>query len=446
MAKALKQYKHKTNKSYPFNQLDRVKRELAQKMTFIPGEASDFYRYCQRGATNFMRRILEDAASSDGPTIDELNALQPNGSTALHAATYYGYKDIVELLLHCGCNRITLNRYGKRAYEEAQTPEMKKLFDRPNSTNRFHELDPVHMMALYIAEESTTNPNSNATFNYVHFFKSEDEILEHSLNQEATALWLKIYNWFTHSFRSFLQTDNFSVGAFDLQSHADFKQFVQNLPDPQMRQSSMKFIQEANRRNSIEPLITLYSSEEAGLYRPLNQQLACSPSEAQTSPHLCDRFVMEFYLKRKELKQRAFTGTVYRGATLSVDDVAVYELALLNDSTAVLGLKAFTSTSIDPLIALGFAMKNPIVEGQKHVLFVFEIDKVSSTIFAIEDISIYGQEREVLILPGTLFVVTDVQENIDLQVTQIVLRHWKVSFSFMTKLKQTLRSGKKSVI
>ncbi|CAF1365198.1 unnamed protein product [Rotaria sp. Silwood1] len=213
-----------------------------------------------------------------------------------------------------------------------------------------------------------------------------------------------------------------------------------------MHQSSLKFIQEANRRNSIAPLITLYSSEEAGLYRPLNQQLASSPSGAQTSPHLCDRFVMEFYLKRKELKQRAFTGTIYRGATLSVDDVAVYESALKNDSTAVLGLKAFTSTSIDPLIALSFAMKTPIGEGQKHVLFVFEINKVSSTIFAIEDISIYGQEREVLILPGSLFVVTDIQENTELQITQIVLRHWKVSFSFMTKLKQTFRSGKKSVI
>ncbi|CAF4930757.1 unnamed protein product [Rotaria sp. Silwood1] len=161
-------------------------------MAFIPGEASDFYRCCQRGSTSCARRILEDAASNGGPTIEELNALQPNGSTALHAATYYGYTDIVELLLRYGCNRTTLNRYGKRAYEEAQTPEMKKLFDRPNSTNRFHELDPAHMMALYIAEETGNNPNSNAAFNYVHFFKSDDEILEHSLNQETTALWLKL--------------------------------------------------------------------------------------------------------------------------------------------------------------------------------------------------------------------------------------------------------------
>ncbi|CAF5051157.1 unnamed protein product, partial [Rotaria sp. Silwood1] len=48
-------------------------------MAFIPGEASDFYRCCQCGSTSCARRILEDAASNGGPTIEELNALQPNG-------------------------------------------------------------------------------------------------------------------------------------------------------------------------------------------------------------------------------------------------------------------------------------------------------------------------------------------------------------------------------
>jgi hypothetical protein len=390
--------------------------------------------------------MLEDTVSGHGPTIDELNALQPNGSTALHAATYYEHRDIVELLLRYGCNRTTLNRYGKRAYEEARTPEMKKLFDRPNLTSRFHELDPTHTIALYIAEDAKTNSNPNCTSNYVHFFKSDDEILEYSLNQETTAFWFNIYNWFTHSFHSWLQYDNFHVDAFDLQNHADFKQFLQNLSDPMKRQHCQRFIQEASRRNSIEPLITLYSSEEAGLYRPLNQQLAGSPSEVQNTTHLCDRFVMEFYLKREQLKQRAFTGITFRGATLTCDDIAVYRSAVHNNSTAVLAFKAFTSTSTDPFVALGFAMQNPIDERQKHVVFVFEIDKVSSTIFSIEDISIYGHEREVLILPGTLFVVTEVQEDTELNVTQIVLRHRQVSFSFMTKLKQTFISGNKSVI
>ncbi|CAM4939572.1 unnamed protein product [Rotaria socialis] len=445
MAKALKKNNNSKPKSCPFNQSDQAKREKAQKMRFILGEASHFYHCCRLGSTSSVSTTLEDTASGIGETIDELNALQPNGSTALHAATYYGHLEIVELLLRYGCSRTALNRYGKRAYEEASTPEMRKLFDRPNTTNRFHELDPTHTIALYIAEGTNPDPNPNATFNYIHFFKSDDEILEYSLNQETTALWLKFYNWFTHSFRSFLPTENFSVDGFDLQNHADFKQFLQSLPDPKMRQNCLKFMNEASRRKSIEPLITLYTSEEAGLYRPLNQQLASSPTEAQTSPHLCDRFVMEFCLKRNELKQLAFIGTSYRGATLAVADIAVYRSALQNSSTPVLGLKAFTSTSIDPLIALSFAMKNPISQDERHVLFVFEVTKASSTIFGIENISIYTQEREVLILPGTLFVVVDVQEKVDLNITQIVLRHWKVSFSFMTKLKQTFRSGKKPV-
>ena len=58
-----------------------------------------------------MRKIL--------PTIsyDHLNELEPNGSTLLHAATYYGHLKIVRLLLQdYTCPRNRADRYGLTAY------------------------------------------------------------------------------------------------------------------------------------------------------------------------------------------------------------------------------------------------------------------------------------------------------------------------------------------
>ena len=373
--------------------------------------------------------------------------MQPNGSTALHAATYFGHVEIVKLLLDQGCCRTTLNRYGKRAYEEARTIEMKELFCRPDSASRFHDRDTIHTMAIYIPEENEEAAAASATHDYVHLFKSKAEILEYSLNQQTTAMWFKFYNWFSHSFRSYLESDNFHVDNFDLHKHPDFQQFLKrSLSNPTTIQTTMQSVDEARRRNSIEPLITLYTSEQAGFYGPLNQQLIHSPADAQMSPHLSDRFIIEFQLKRKQLKQRAYTGTVYRGATLPVDSLTIYEHALASTPHGVLGLKAFTSTSIDPLVALAFAIKVPPNDGFKNVLFVFEISEASSSIFGVEDISVFGHEREVLILPGNLFIVTQIEERDDFKITEIHLRHWNVSISFMKKLKQTFRSGSKSVI
>ena len=77
------------------------------------------------------------------------------------------------------------------------------------------------------------------------------------------------------------------------------------------------------------------------------------------SPYLCDRFIIEFYLKRKELKQRAYIGTTYGDATLPVENLKIYEHALGSAPYGVLHFKAFASTSIDALVALAFAIKTP---------------------------------------------------------------------------------------
>ncbi|CAF4822505.1 unnamed protein product, partial [Rotaria socialis] len=68
---------------------------------------------------------------------------------------------------------------------------------------------------------------------------------------------------------------------------------------------------------------------------------------------------MEFFMRRDELKQRAYTGIAYRGITLSINELDNYKRAVRNESKGVLNFKSFSSASRDPMIALRFATKYP---------------------------------------------------------------------------------------
>lgn len=428
----------------PFDEWVQARIGKAKSMRFIPGEASSFYFLCKDGKTDEVRQILD---AKDSLPIEQLNSLQPNGSTALHAATFYKHLDIVQLLLEHGCPRTELNRFGNTAYDEAQTDEMKQLFDRYDLSDRFHETNIGDAISMFFPEVNNENLNVNGTNGYVHLFQTKSEIFEYSLNQETTAMWLNFYNWFLHTFRTFIEREDLHIDAFDLHNHPDFQEFLkQNLSDPKKYEKTMQRVIEAQRRNSIAPLINLYTREDAGFYRPFNTLLAQSAPNTGMSSHLCDRFIIEFHIHRQELKRRSFTGITYRGATMSVNDLVIYRHAIESKPPGVLGLKTFTSTSKDPLVALKFAFRGSLNEDQKHVLFIFKILQESSTIFGISDESEYKQEEEVLILPGNLFMVTKVEEQPNPPLTKIYLQHWKTSISFWKKIKQTIKAGKKSVL
>ncbi|CAF0863723.1 unnamed protein product [Rotaria sp. Silwood1] len=436
--------KNRNEQSNPFELMMDAKRKEVQSRRYVPGKASDFYFLCRNGEIDRIRQILD---APDSLSIDALNALEPNGSTPLHAAVFYNQIEIVKMLLERNCSRNTLNRFGNTAYDEAKTSEMQELFHRPDSSNRFHDENTAHSVEIYVTSEHNDSTNANFKFDYVHEFQSDDEISEHAVNQQALAMWLKFYNWFTQKFRKFLERDDYHIDAFDLDKHADFKQFLEhNVSNSSDYQLTMELINKARHSNSIEPLITLYTSNKPNLYDPLNKHLVTSLTDAHIGPHLCDRFVMEFFMRRNELKQRAFTGITYRGITLSTVEFNIYKRAAQSESKSVLSFKSFTSTSKDPLIALRFATQNPPKENEKRVLFTFEVREATSTIFAIEDISCFPREREVLILPGSLFIIDSVQENFNMDITTIRLIHWKVPISFFKKINQTVRCARKSFL
>ncbi len=87
------------------------------------GHASEFYMACRQGELSTVNRFLKTM------TIREVNKVEEsNGSTALHAASFYGHADVVKRLLEIGANKYTHIGYGKTAEQEAPTQEIKDLF------------------------------------------------------------------------------------------------------------------------------------------------------------------------------------------------------------------------------------------------------------------------------------------------------------------------------
>ncbi|CAF0970833.1 unnamed protein product [Didymodactylos carnosus] len=86
---------------------------------------SQFYLACKEGDLQKVTRILKTY------TIDDINRIEPHGSTALHVASFNGHAQIVRLLLDVGAARNLLNNYGSTPYEEAEKyPEIRRMFER----------------------------------------------------------------------------------------------------------------------------------------------------------------------------------------------------------------------------------------------------------------------------------------------------------------------------
>jgi ankyrin repeat protein len=99
---------------------------------------SEFYLACRNGDLDTVQHLLPNMSD------EQKNRIESNGSTALHAATYFGHHDIVKLLLENGCATWIRNNYKNTPYDEAQDEEMRRLFHRPvqnNESNRFASSD-----------------------------------------------------------------------------------------------------------------------------------------------------------------------------------------------------------------------------------------------------------------------------------------------------------------
>ena len=140
------------------------------------GQASDFYWACRAGDLDSVRKLIASNPFTD------LNHLEPNGSTALHAASYFGHTEIVRLLLHQhGVMRHRRNRHGVTAYEEAANDEIRHFFHRPANSHRFcsDDTDDAHQLFTSDGDEEVEDDedgNDQAPDNWVTGDREENQV------------------------------------------------------------------------------------------------------------------------------------------------------------------------------------------------------------------------------------------------------------------------------
>lgn len=129
-----------------------------------------------------------------------------------------------------------------------------------------------------------------------------------------------------------------------------------------------------------------------------------------------DSFAILIYKNLSVLKDRAFKGICYRGISMTEKDVKDYQWAQTSKNR-IIEIRAMSSTSIDDEVAKLFFQRDP----QKPIsaIFVYHFPVECPTALKLYEIrekslsciSRFPDEKEVLLLPGTLFEVEDVYQT-----------------------------------
>ena len=344
------------------------------------GIASEFYWACRNGNYSKVSTMLHQL------TYEEVNRIEPNGSTALHAATCYNHPAIVKLLLDSGCARTILNRYGNTAYGEAKTDEMRELFNRSNSI-RFIDEHLTDSFALLATSGDNTDMKNGIPDDWFKGYTSIHEARESQFMAAVAKAPLMM--------KKVLQN----------RTETETQEALQDLIDTNVEETHCYHnrVKDLFRRfkslRRIDSLLTMYTLETP-IYGALQGSV--------------DSFATLLYLHLSELRERAYQGYAYRGGKMTHTDVAAYRWALKRNGH-VIETRTVQSMSKRKDIAQTFA-KNTTESKPLSVLLIFDFPTPCETAIDLTKISEnlpllseFEREEEVTLLPFTLFEVQDIK-------------------------------------
>lgn len=372
--------------------------------------ASDFYWACRNGDLQSAQNIYPKL------TYEQLNQIQPNGSTALHAACSMDHPHVVKFLLENGCCRTVLNGQKQTAYEVAATEAIRRLFDRPWS-QRFVQDKGTNVVDILSAE------NSNSTANKLE--EPDDWVTGRtSAYDTREAQFMLALGRSSSIFKKIVMRrliDKYHTELLNLLNRT--------IPvDDRQHKKALDLYQKYLNKEGVHHLLTLYTME-TGFYRALQGE--------------ADAFASVLYLNLSELQSRAFTGRAYRGMAMIENDIDAYRWALNKKESwhkNLLETRTLLSMSIRKEVALGFS-KGGVHPSNRSVLFEFEFPEICPTaikLFKVSDnlpcLSDFGPEAEVLLLPFTLFQVKDIHVDPE-------RGEYRVSLIHVPTRKRSLRKG-----
>ncbi|CAF0881970.1 unnamed protein product [Rotaria sp. Silwood1] len=336
---------------------------------------SDLYLACCNGDVAVVERLLPVTSSKD------LNRVERDGYTCLHAASARGYKNIVRLLLAHGAYRRVQDRHGRSPLELARTGEVARLFARSAEASQQRYSASPAQQPEWQFEDDRAESFSRA----IHWGCIKDRGIKETVKKIQKA------------------------------------QVIENDGEKSTEIVQNHFKDALEQKNPIY-LLKAYTTESQ-FYRRLNREMATGNSR-QVFEKLCRKWTGYYtgiIARNPAFERFRFSGQTYRGMEITRDDYAQYKIG------TALSNKSFQSTSKSWKIAKGFAYPAEPKPGRLPVILIFTITDRRSAL-SIEDISDYQGEDEVLVLPGTLFIVSNINEDQIPYEVELEQLEWKNEF------------------
>ncbi|CAF2689945.1 unnamed protein product [Rotaria sp. Silwood2] len=364
------------------------------------GEASALYWACRNGDIDTVQKLTASIPYAD------INCLEPNGSTALHAASFFGHANVVRLLLHqYGVMRHRRNRHGLTAYEEADTDEIHLLFHRSPNSRRFCgdvATDDRYLFTWSIDKQTEDkDDNDEAPSDWLQELNKETMT---RYNQVAANIGKTMAT--SSIIRSLIPRimhcmDQPGLAYNESKAATDVQRLINEhvTPANSEYQKACELVSKYVRTKKVEHLLRLHSLETP-FYKV----------RGKDGVDHCFRLLL-FY-KLDTLYKRAYQGRSFRGLTMTHSDLRTYQWALKHKGSIVI-TDNFCSTSVDKNAARGSVDTSS--PDTIHVLMVFTFPEKCDTaiqLFRLSDtlpsISDFDDEREVLILPMTSFRIINI--------------------------------------
>ena len=328
---------------------------------------SEFYFACRNNDIEIVRRLLDEHS------VEELDQMEPNGSTGLHAACFYKNDQIVQLLLDRGFTRRMVNKYNNTPIKEASTDVIRDLFPRPKASGRFGGL-----------------------------VSSEHEKL----------IWISIDDHNQYVSEDTYDGDRLEYGLFHC---------AQILEALGMNMSKMDVIRRLFHRAVEEKdatrLIQAYTAE-TDFYKEINNHIIF---QKISSNNIISEFIDTISLNRQLHEKYQYIGHCYRSIRIkSNSELNFYKIG------SKLSNRCFLSTTKDRQFAEEYVRMDHDDRSQEYqvaVLFSFEI-RQKRTALDIEHLSEFPNEKEVLILINKIFKVIRVTSKLN-SIVEVELRESK---------------------
>ncbi|CAF0745149.1 unnamed protein product [Adineta steineri] len=309
---------------------------------------SDFYFACRNNKLELVVQLLNDRP------LEDIDRIEPNNSSALHAACYYKHADIIRLLLDRGFTRRVLNIHNELPIDEAGDEELRQLFHRSDLSNRFGgDISYEQEKLIWIVIDGT--------------------------NQ----------NLITKRMKDMYKGNRLEYGIF---RGEEICQQLSNMPKCDVIR---RYFRQAMEEKNSTRLIQAYTAE-TNFYNYVNNYLLTRDEQ-----NLLSQFIQTIYFNEKLHKNYSFKGLCYRSIRVDFE----HELSLYTKGSKISN-QTFISATRERLLADEYVSRR-CNQRQYTIMMIFKI-RHDRTALDIENISEFPHEEEILIMFDSLFEVKDV--------------------------------------